>query len=150
MTAPAPILSFAPADAPRRAGLAVAPLVDIVFLLVCFFMLTSQLIQTQKDPAVVLPAMASPDALRELPSEITVNLRADGAVTVGGRQRTVVELSAVLADHLARARADGRAARVVVRADERQTFGRLDEVLDACRSAGLAQVVFRAREEDRP
>jgi len=39
---------------------------------------------------------------------------------------------------------------VVVRADRRQRYERLDEVLSACRRAGAAQVVFRAEKKESP
>jgi biopolymer transport protein ExbD len=151
MTAPAaqtaPLSFLAPDAGAPREGLQVAPLVDIVFLLVGFFMLTSQLIQSQKDPDVQLAAMAAPQAAREAPADVTLNLRADGAVTLDGRRVDPANLDAALASVLARSRARGP-VRVVVRADRRQTFDALDRVLEACRRAGLGQVVFRAKEGD--
>ena len=148
MTASAGPLNFIPPDVPRGHGLPVAPLVDIVFLLICFFTFTSQLIQTQKDPAVELPVMVSPDAQREVPAEVTVNLRPDGTVTVGGRRLVPEALGPVLAAHVRQARAAGLAARVVVRADQRRPFAELDTVLGACRAAGLGPVIFRARAKE--
>jgi len=148
MTETPDALNFVPAVPRTSPRFQVAPLVDIVFLLVCFFMLTSQLIQTHKDPEVDLPIMTSPGAAREVPAEVTVNLRPDGTLSVGGRRIVVDDLAGVLTAHLARARRRGEAVRVVVRADRRQRFARLDEVLDVCRSIRLPQIVFRARGDE--
>lgn len=141
-------LNFVPAEPRTDHRFRVAPLVDIVFLLICFFMLTSQLIQSHKDPEVELPIMTSPDAAKEVPAEVTVNLRPDGALSVGGRRVALDDLAGVLTAHLARARRSGEAVRVVVRADRRQRFARLDEVLDVCRSIRLPQIIFRARGDE--
>jgi len=148
MNEPPHALHFVPAEPAASPRIQVAPLVDIVFLLVCFFMLTSQLIQRHKDPAVELPVMTSPDAAHEVPAEVTVNLRPDGALSVGGRRIAVDDLDGILAAHLARAQRRGEALRVVVRADRRQRFARLDEVLDVCRRVRLPQIVFRARGDE--
>ena len=130
---------------PRRgpAGLAMAPLVDIVLLLVCFYLLTTQLVRGRSDPAVELPVMAAAAGATRHPAELVVNLRADGRVTVGGRAMAVEDLAGMLGAELARAIRERKRFRVVVRADRRQPFGGLDEVLGACEAAGLPGVVFR-------
>jgi biopolymer transport protein ExbD len=140
-------LEFAPGQPNRPAALPMAPLIDIVFLLICFYLLVAQLIRSQKDPAVELPAMAHARSQRELPAEVVVNVRADGAIVVNGRAVSLAGLPGLLRGELDRARRDGKPFRVVVRADRRQQFARLDEALRACKRAGLAKVVFRAREE---
>lgn len=127
--------------------LQMAPLIDIVFLLICFYLFVAQLMSNQKDRTVQLPAMAAAEATREAPAELTINLRADGAVTMGGRTVTLDAVAATLQDQLSRSKEAGRRLRVVVRADERQRFGKLDEVLKVCRRCGAEQVVFRARRE---
>lgn len=134
----------------RRTALQMAPLIDIVFLLICFYLLVSQLIQHQRDPSVQLPAMVSPVAQVEAPAEIVINLRADGKITIDGRPVPLETLVAVIAGELKRHEAAGTALRVVVRADKRQRFARLDEVLAACREAGLPQVIWRSKKGGGP
>jgi len=144
------VIQFETATEHETHTLQVAPMVDIVFLLICFFMLASQLVQGQKDPEVLLPEMKNPLSAAEAPAEVTVNLRADGAVTVDGRALATESLTALLAGEADRARRAARPLRVVVRADRRQRFAALDDVLGACRKAGLSQVVFRAQQETGP
>ncbi|MCX5675857.1 MAG: biopolymer transporter ExbD [Planctomycetota bacterium] len=128
--------------------LQVAPMVDIVMLLICFFLLASQLVQGQKDPTVLLPWMRSTLSASEVRSEVTVNLRADGLITIEGQPVAMDSLPALLAGKADRARRAHQPFRVVVRADRRQRFAALDDVLVACRRAGLGQVVFRATQEE--
>jgi biopolymer transport protein ExbD len=129
----------------RRVAIRMAPLIDIVFLLICFYLLVAELIRSQKDPTVALPAMAHAAAGEEVPAEVVVNLRADATVTVNGVE-VAERLTRLLRAERAKAARTSQPFRVVVRADRRQRFGRLDEVLVACKRAGLATIVFRARE----
>jgi biopolymer transport protein ExbD len=91
--------------------------------------------------------MASPAVTREAPAEVTVNLRADGALTVDGRPVAMEDLSGVLGVRVAARPSTAAPPRVVLRADRRQRFGDLDKVLEACCKAGLAAVVLRTQGE---
>ncbi len=143
-------LSFNLPEPRARLGIPLAPLIDIVFLLNCFFMLATELIQHQVDPRVELPRMTAPVTPIEAPAELTVNLRLDGLITVNGAQVPLREIPALLSGQAARSARAARPFRVVLRADRRQQFARLDEVLQACQEANLHQVVIRAREGDQP
>ena len=138
------------ADTPRdAAGLQVAPLIDIVFLLICFYLLVAQLTTEQKDASVELPAMAKAALAVERPAEIVINLRRDGGVVVGGRTIDNEGLQTLLAGAVADSRRSGQPLRVVLRADGRQRSGNMNRVLDTCRRMGVRQIVFRARDGQR-
>jgi biopolymer transport protein ExbD len=124
----------------------IAPLIDIVFLLICFFMLTTQLVKSQIDAAVQLPVMSSQQAMQESPAEIVINLREDGALLVGGVEMAIDALVPYLTERHTRAESKRELLRVVVRADKRLRFGELEDVLNACRQSGLAVVVFRSQQ----
>ncbi len=141
-------IQFEQATEHETVALQVAPLVDIVLFLICFFMLASEMVGNQKDPAVRLPHMSSPLAASEAPAEVTVNLRADGAITVDGHVVALSAIPGLVAGQAERARRGDRTLRVVVRADRSLRFAALDNVLSACRKAGLGQVIFRATEEE--
>ena len=74
----------------------------------------------------------------------------DGRVTVSGRELPGEALGRELRVELAKAEGQRQPLRVVVRADRRQSFANLDEVLQTCRQAGVRQVVFRAAEGEGP
>lgn len=137
-------MSFAPAAHGKPPKLAMAPLVDIVLLLICFYMLVANTIQQQEDPDVQLPRVASEQALEERPAELIINVHADRRIVANGRALPLDALRAWLAEQQARAAADDRQVLVVVRADKRQRYGLLDDVLKTCREAGLSQVMLRA------
>lgn len=137
-------IQFGIDDEQDAVSVQMAPLIDIVFLLICFYLLVTQLISSQVDPSIQLPTMNSPDAARELPAEIVVNLRADGSLIVGSRLMNLAQVRGVLAESVLRAAADDASIRVVIRADRRQRYGAMDEVLGVCRELGIESVILRA------
>ena len=82
-------VNFVRDEPQEERSLQMAPLIDVVFLLICFYLFVAQLITNQKDPSVHLAEMGSPIAARETPAEVTINLRSDGAITMGGRPVTL-------------------------------------------------------------
>ncbi len=128
------------------ARIQVAPLIDTVLFLIWFYLIVGQLVMHQKDASVQLPEMASPLSAREEPAEVIVNLRGDGAITIGGQALKPEQLAAVLAGEQAKARRGNQPLRVVLRADRRQQVRAVADILQRCRQAGLSQVVFRAQE----
>ncbi len=137
---------FALPPSQERTSLHVAPLIDIVFLLICFYLFVAQLTSNQKDPTVELSSMSNPAIMQEAPAELVINLRLDGDITVGGRVMSLPSLRNLLAEQLDMS---GTATlRVVIRADRRQSYGKLDELLEVCRSTGVDQVIFRSMEKE--
>lgn len=145
-TAPNPF-RFAPAP-PVAAGVGVAPLVDIVLLLICFYLFVAKSVADLDDPSIRLPVIASELADDERPGELIVNLREDGDVVVAGRVRSLDELRTLASDAAAAARASGGSPTVVLRVDRDQRFGNLDRVQRICREAGVGAVVLRAVERE--
>jgi len=138
-------------DEPREGlGLQVAPLIDIVFLLISFYLLVSQLVTSQKDASVVLPEMTNPVVQNERPAEFVINLRADGTATIDRRPAALPTVRAMLRAQLDRAAQAQQPLRVVVRADHRGRFGKLDDVLGICKDAGVERIVLRARKGQGP
>jgi biopolymer transport protein ExbD len=143
-------LDFSAGRSDYQAKMQLAPVIDLVLFLIWFYLLVGQLVVSQKDADVELPQMNSAAAGQELPAEIVVNVREDGKVLVSGQDVRGPVLEQLLVREQDKARGEGGDLRVVVRADRRQSFARLDEVLKSCRRAGMKQVVFRAVEGGAP
>lgn len=136
-------LDFSTDSEPQLPRIQMAPLIDIVFLLICFFMLAAQLIQSQDDPSIELPAMDIPQARTAAPAEIIVNLRPDGTLNVNGALLIHDHLQKELRRQSAAAKSAGKPLRVVVRSDRRPRFDQLSKVLSLCKKAGLANITLR-------
>jgi biopolymer transport protein ExbD len=117
----------------RRRGTQVpnlTPLIDIVFLLLVFFMLTSHFVQEQA-VNIDLPEAESGEALRE-ESRLEVVLTPEGQLLLDEHIVAQESLEALL-----RKRLEGREDRSVrVRGDRGAPLGKAVAVLDAARLAG--------------
>jgi len=115
-------------------GLEMTPMIDIVFLLMIFFLVASRLDEDARSLDVVLPQAAAARPLTSRPQELVVTLDRDGACFVAARPVTVEELRSILRQ----AAADNPGTQtVVVRADEDTRHRFVVAVMDACVQAGI-------------
>jgi len=112
------------------------PMVDVVFLLIIFFMLTTTFITVESGLPVDLPqaqtAVISPS---DLP---TVSIDGFGEVYFGGTRVTEAELPALVSQAL---QETGQTA-VVLRADSAAQHGQAVRVMDLLRQAGAERIVI--------
>lgn len=121
-----------------RAGIDIAPLVDVVFLLVIFFAVSTTFLETS-GLKLDLPTSTA-TATRE-PRELTVYVAADGRITFEGREVALVDLEPALESAL-----EGTDSKVVVlRADAGTPHGKVVEVMDASRAAGAEGLTVATR-----
>ncbi|MFW6061330.1 MAG: ExbD/TolR family protein [Planctomycetota bacterium] len=111
------------------------PLIDMVFLLLIFFLVASTFAQEERDLAVQLPGTAV-QALSEAPRELIINVRRDGTLRVSGETYSKPELSK-LVSHVAENK-PGR--KVLIRCDRKAEYGYAADVLSLCRQNGLTKV----------
>ena len=123
-------------EATRRSGeaLNLTPLIDIVFLLLVFFMLTAHFVRDEGLP-IELPEAASAVSL-ENNKPIEIAISSDGKITHAGEQLNPEQLETALAALLA----TKLEKRVVIRGDVGASLGDSVKVLDAARQAGAAGV----------
>jgi biopolymer transport protein TolR len=111
----------------------VVPLVDVVLVLLLVFMITAPMMSRGID--VSLPVADQPAIDPE--DRITVSVRADGRIFVG----TDPVHRQLLADRL-RGMLVGKTKLVYLRADESLQYGRVIEVVDTLKKAGVEQIGF--------
>lgn len=114
-----------------RGELDLAPLIDVVFLLLIFFMLTSSFI-FQPGIKVNLPRAITSEMLSE--DSAIINITAENLIYYRQKLVTSRELNSVLKE-IALARQP-----VLIRSDRRASLGRIVEVWDMCRQEGVRQV----------
>ena len=115
------------------------PLINVVFLLLIFFMLSSTLATPDRFD-VDLPESAQARASESEP--IVVLVRPDGGVALNNRTLSIGELEPALS--AARAAAPG--AGVLLKADARATTADVVSVLRRARAAGIERVALATRE----
>jgi len=129
-----------------RPHIGMAPLVDIVLLLICFYLLVMQSMQSRADDRIELPRMANNQTAEVAPAELVVNIDADGAVNINGEAIELTRLGDLLRTEHDQAQSKGKQLNVVIRADGRQHYGPMRAALRACRDAGLPGAIIRATE----
>ncbi|MBD3240645.1 MAG: biopolymer transporter ExbD [Chitinivibrionales bacterium] len=115
----------------------IGPLLDMVFILLIFFVITTNF-SRQTGLEVQKPKAQS--ALYQGQKTILVGISREGAIHIHGRQVGVDGLARILAREVSR-RPD---ANVVIVGDRGSTLGRAVEVMDACALAGVQKVSVAA------
>ena len=123
----------------QRRGLAVldvTPLVDVVFQLLIFFLLTSTYVEGQQSSSASVPVElpeSSLNANETPPQEFVISINQQGGVFVGDEEVSLDELGSRL---LRAANQDPKTV-VLVRGDQRVPYGRIGQVMAIVRASGL-------------
>jgi biopolymer transport protein ExbD len=121
------------------ASIEIAPLIDMVFLLLIFYIVSTSFVQ---DTAVSVTRPSSQYAGPVNERYLPVTLTAAGTLHAGGRSAPVGQSA-----HIASALADAGVRSVVLRADARATTEMLLQAMDTCREAGADGVMIAADRE---
>ena len=124
----------------REAGIEITPLIDVVFLLLLFFTVSTNFVQN-KSISVNLPEAREGAAV--VSTQLEIDVDAQGQYSLGGVSMVddFVTLVQGLNRHMQEARAPEAAQMpVLIRADAAAPHQAVVTVLDACASVGLTRV----------
>ncbi len=113
-----------------------APMIDVVFLLLIFFMVATTFIEREKEMGVELPQAESGVEEPADFDELVINLLEDGTVKVNGRPLDEDGLRETI-ERVARAKPD---TPVTIRGDREVAYQRVVSVMDTCRLTGLSDI----------
>ena len=113
-------------------------MIDVVFLLLCFFITTSVFSQWEMEVDVVLPTAQSAKMPDRLPGEVIINLSRDGRISVNQQTLTREDL----ADRLRRLAQFFPGQSVVIRADKQTSYEQLVGIIDMCRLSDIWNISF--------
>ena len=114
------------------------PMIDVLFLLIIFFVVGTKFIESERQIELTLPRVKPGEALAAAPEKKVINVYRDGQITFDRQNVTLDELT----ERLAVARGQYRALGVLVRGDGSATFERVASVLSACKHAGIADLAI--------
>jgi biopolymer transport protein ExbD len=115
-------------------GLELTPMIDVVFLLMIFFLVASKLDEADRSIDVVLPQAAAAKPLTSRPKEFVINIDRDGNYFAGARPVSLDELGRLLRQSVAD---EPQRQTVIVRADENVAHKFVVGAMDACATAGV-------------
>lgn len=128
--------------AARRAGrqsleLNIAPLIDMVFILLIFFLVTTSFV---RETGVDVQRPSATTAVSKDRATLLIAVTADDQIYV---EHSLIDIRA-LRIHVERALAENPEGSVVIVADRASRTGTAIQVLDACRQAGAEDVAIAA------
>ena len=125
-----------------RTQLNIAPLIDVVFLLLIFFMLSSQFIAR---PGIRVSLPRASTAEPHPGEDIVVSITEDSSLYLNGEEVTLENLP----DKLKAKVAESEEKTVIVRADEKIDLGLAVKVMDIAREANAQGLVISTEMESR-
>ena len=129
---------------PRRARIEILPLIDIVFLLLVFFIYAMLSMAVHRGVAVNLPTSSTAGIEEELSLSVTV--RENGQIVLDTNPISLKDLAGLLR---AKAR-ECKGSQVHLFADKKVPYQLLIKVLDQIRAAGLSNIVLQTTKESQP
>jgi biopolymer transport protein ExbD len=127
----------------RKARIEMLPLIDMVFLVLVFFIYGMLSMAVHRGLPVMLPVSDSAPIEKDMALSVTV--RSDGRLFVDKEEVDLEELSSVLSQRAVKSKETG----VLIFADRDLAYQKLFHVLDEIRKAGLSRVSLQAEADAR-
>jgi len=122
-------------------SLNLTPMIDVVFILIIFFMVGTKFTELERKIGLKVPEVAQGGPLTAAPEQRVVSVFRDGHVTLDHQNVTLDELTR----RLIASRDQYRDLGVLIRGDAETIFQRVAEVLNACKQAGIGQLGISVR-----
>jgi biopolymer transport protein ExbD len=124
---------------PTRAQMNMTPMIDIVFLLIIFFMTVTQVSKINKEQ---LPLPQQKGAEDQQEANITVNVNRDGQVIVSGNQYSVPQLVFMIDEEFRRVDRDARRMTIVLRVHQKAASKTANEIVGSLGRLGITKVTI--------
>ncbi len=121
----------------RKAKIEIIPMVDTMFFLLVFFMLSSLALTRQNGLPVNLPKAST--APKQQPVDLTITLDSQGKIFVNKNLVELKDLSAALVNQAGGAKADFDKVTVVINADKTVNYGLVIQCIDEARTVGISK-----------
>ena len=109
----------------------IAPLIDVIFQLLIFFMLSSSF-TFQSGINVKLPKAVTSDVIKE--ENLIITITGEDVLYLNSKIIAMKDLKTVLSDQSNKARP------ILIKSDRRASVGRIVDVWDLCRNLGIERI----------
>jgi len=116
-------------------------MIDVMLVLTIFFMAATRFAEEERKIDIKIPTVRDKGTLTAAPDPRIVNVYADGRIALGEADVTLEELTNRLTD----ARSQYQGLAVLVRGDRQASHGRMTEVYEACRRAGVGELAISVK-----
>jgi len=111
----------------------ISSLIDVMFILIIFFMATTTFQREERDLKVNLPESGEGQTLSDAPRVLVINVREDGSYYMAGKTLSAEEMNAEIRRSLKQAPDQ----KVLVRGDKRALHGHVATAVSMCKAAGV-------------
>ena len=120
------------------------PMIDMVFLLLIFFLVATRFMQQERELDMSLPSASEARPLTAAPREIFVNVDQDGRYFIDGQYRLAEELEHVMRQSAAN---NPLTQTVVIRADRQANWQSVATAINVCKKVGIANYTAMMADE---
>jgi len=121
-----------------------APMIDMVFLLLIFFMCASTLPNLSRDDKVKLPVADKSIVPKNKKHDAVINIRDNGDVYWGKQPSTFEEIT----EYVSEKALENEDLKIYIRADKQVSHRAVRKVIDACAKAGVMDIQFAAYQSE--
>lgn len=118
------------------------PLIDVIFFLLAFFMISTTFVDINRNLDIDLPE-AKAGSASEKPMVFEIEIGQDGNIRLNGEDVTLAALETLLKQRTPGMAAGKRSA--VIRADKKANHGEVVKVMDVCKRSGVTQIGVAVR-----
>jgi biopolymer transport protein ExbD len=144
----------APQEAPADAGFQIAPMIDVVFVIMLFFMVMAGAVKVEHELKTKLPGNAETAKETEMPDEITIGVSENGTITINEdpvgqpNDKTLDNLYNEMMKMATAAKQSKTKLLITVQAEEAAKYERVINVLDVLARADINDVTFAVAEPE--
>lgn len=131
-------MKFRSRSEPVPVAFQIAPMVDILLVLLCFFVITWSMARKENELDVRVPAAQAAQESNPVVNQTVLNVKADGTIIWDRKQisrenlqEKLKSLAALYPDYA-----------IILRGDVKTNYEHIVQVLDTCRQAGIWNVAF--------
>jgi len=136
-------MRFGESAGPHKPPFPLAAMIDILFLLLLFFMLTSLYAEMEGELDITLPTSTEAGEITRLRQDITINVKADGTYVINQIAYSADDVDRILRD-LAEVY---EGEQIIARVDKDAKWDHVSRLLDLCKRHKIWNISFAVRRE---
>jgi len=130
----------------ERTGIQLAPMIDVVFLLLIFFIVLWNYARFETEIDISVPAASAGENPERTIGEIVVNVKKEGQIIIEGVEKTETETLEMF-NNIVAAYPDQA---LILRGDKEASFDHIVKVLNLCKKANIWNISFATSQPENP
>ena len=122
-------------DQDTAVSIDLTPIIDMVFLLLIFFLVATTFHQTEREMKIALPVASSAGPISTTLRELIINVDQDGSIIISGKTIDPEDLRIIISDAVAL----NPEQKITVRGDQNTAYSNIIRVLDICKGSGIQE-----------